>query len=61
MGQDESYFRSLETTLELVAFVRSRPDMPEHLLVSHCLRIILAAIAFELEEARCRSREPSVN
>ena len=52
MGQDESYFRSLETALELVAFIRSGPDMPEYLVVSHCLRIILAAIESELDKAR---------
>jgi hypothetical protein len=61
MGQDELYFRTLETALELVAFVRGRPDMPEHLLVSHCLLTILSAVVFELEQARCVSREPSVN
>jgi hypothetical protein len=61
MGQVETYFRALETAVELVALVRGRPDMPEHLLVSNCLRAILSAIAFELEQARCFSREPSVN
>lgn len=61
MGHEELYFRTLETALELVAFVRGRPDLPEHLLVSHCLGAILSAIAFELEQARCRGREPSMN
>ncbi len=61
MQQDQLYFRALETALELVAMVRGRPDMPEHLLVSHCLPAILSAIAFELEQARRFSREPSMN
>ena len=61
MGQDQMYFRALETALELVAFVRGQPDMPEHVLVSNCLCTILSAITFELDQARCCWREPSVN
>jgi hypothetical protein len=61
MGQDQMYFRALETAVELVAFVRCRPDLPEYVLVSDCLRALLSAIAFELDQARSCWREPSVN
>jgi hypothetical protein len=61
MAQEQMYFRVLETALELVAFVRERPDMPEHVVVSSFVFTLLEAIAFELELSGRLSREPSRN
>lgn len=46
------YHRALDTALQLVAFVRDRPDAPEHVLVSNFVFTILSAIAWEFEQSR---------
>jgi hypothetical protein len=52
MQTDTRYHRALDTALQLVAFVRDRPDAPEHVLVSNFVFTILAAIAWEFEQSR---------
>lgn len=54
MQTDTRYHRALDTALQLVAFVRDRPDAPEHVLVSNFVFTILSAIAWEFEQNQLR-------
>lgn len=62
MNQNERYFRALETALQLIAFVREQPDVPEYVLVSNYVFSILSVLADAGESPRIPSGfEPSRN